>query len=448
MSRKIKIRRISTWNIVLTVVIALLVAGISARGEQEFQSLREATDRYVACEKATAQLRKGSDYLTEQVRLYTMTGKSRYMSRYFTEVNTVQSRDLAVKELKKYFSGSDSLERLEDALVYSDELMSRECYAMRLVAEAQHYSDSDWPERVKVVQLSAKDKRLNDQEKMDKAQDLVSNESYQNEKAKINRRISNCENSLLSQTKNDQARAETIFEDVFKKMKISLILFGLVILGFSIIVRRLIVRPLIFYNESIKKGTIFPVVGAAELQSLAETYNQVYLENEETQRLIRHQAEHDALTDSLNRGSFERLLDIYERGEDGFALLLIDVDNFKSVNDTYGHATGDKILKEVSELLQSSFRSIDYVCRIGGDEFAVIMVEMNSRLRYTIEEKMDSVRERLAEEKDGLPKVSLSVGIAFSDRENPEKSIFEDADQALYKVKENGRDGYRFFGDK
>lgn len=99
MSRKIKIRRISTWNIVLTVVIALLVAGISARGEQEFQSLRKATDRYIACEKATAKLRKGSDYLTEQVRLYTMTGKSRYMSRYFTEVNTVRSRDIAVAEL-------------------------------------------------------------------------------------------------------------------------------------------------------------------------------------------------------------------------------------------------------------------------------------------------------------------------------------------------------------
>lgn len=448
MSRKIKIRRISTWNIVLTIVIAILVAGISARGEQEFQSLRKATNRYIACRKATAQLKKGSDYLTEQVRLYTMTGRSRYMSRYFTEVNTVQSRDLAIAELKKYFSGSASLDSLENALVYSDELMSRECYAMRLVAEAQHYNKADWAERIKVVQISTKDKKLSDQEKMLRAQELVSDDAYQNEKAKINRRISNCENSLISQTKNEQSRAETIFEDIFKKMKISLLLFGLVILGFSVIVRRLIVRPLILYNESIKKGTIFPVVGAAELQSLAETYNQVYLENEETQRLIRHQAEHDALTDSLDRGSFERLLEIYDNGEDGFALLLIDVDNFKSVNDTYGHATGDKILKEVSDLLRASFRSIDYVCRIGGDEFAVIMVEMNSGLRYTIEEKMDAVREHLAEEKDGLPKVSLSVGIAFSDRENPEKSLFEDADQALYYVKENGRDGYRFFGDK
>ena len=370
------------------------------------------------------------------------------MSRYFTEVNTVQSRDLAIAELKKYFSGSASLDSLENALVYSDELMSRECYAMRLVAEAQHYNKADWAERIKVVQISTKDKKLSDQEKMLRAQELVSDDAYQNEKAKINRRISNCENSLISQTKNEQSRAETIFEDIFKKMKISLLLFGLVILGFSVIVRRLIVRPLILYNESIKKGTIFPVVGAAELQSLAETYNQVYLENEETQRLIRHQAEHDALTDSLDRGSFERLLEIYDNGEDGFALLLIDVDNFKSVNDTYGHATGDKILKEVSDLLRASFRSIDYVCRIGGDEFAVIMVEMNSGLRYTIEEKMDAVREHLAEEKDGLPKVSLSVGIAFSDRENPEKSLFEDADQALYYVKENGRDGYRFFGDK
>lgn len=66
--------------------------------------------------------------------------------------------------------------------------------------------------------MSAKDKKLSDQEKMERAQDLVSNETYQNEKAKINRRVSNCQNSLISQTKNEQARAETIFADVFTKM--------------------------------------------------------------------------------------------------------------------------------------------------------------------------------------------------------------------------------------
>ena len=77
------------------------------------------------------------------------------------------------------------------------------------------------------------------------------------------------------------------------------------------------------------------MIGAAELQNLANTYNRVYLENQETQKLICHQAEHDALTEALNRGSYEKLLHIYETGDALFALIIIDVDIFKSVNDIY-----------------------------------------------------------------------------------------------------------------
>ena len=146
------------------------------------------------------------------------------------------------------------------------------------------------------------------------------------------------------------------------------------------------------------EGEIFPVIGAAELQKWAETYNKVFKENEETQRLIRRQAEHDAMTDALNRGSFEKLLHMYENGDTPYALILIDVDTFKTVNDMYGHAVGDEILKKVTGLLKKAFRSIDHVCRIGGDEFAIIMVEMTSDLKYTIEKKIKAVNEELGTE--------------------------------------------------
>ena len=80
----------------------------------------------------------------------------------------------------------------------------------------------------------------------------------------------------------------------------------------SIIVRKLIVNPLVSYNESIEQDETVPVIGAAELQSLAETYNRVFEENRETQKLIRHEAEHDALTDLLNKGSFDKILSLYD----------------------------------------------------------------------------------------------------------------------------------------
>lgn len=128
-----------------------------------------------------------------------------------------------------------------------------------------------------------------------------------------------------------------------------------------------------------------------------------------------------------------------------FALILVDVDIFKSVNDTYGHAVGDEILKKVSRLLKDAFRSIDYVCRIGGDEFAVVMVDVTSNLQYTVEDKITSINKELAKVEENLPEISLSVGVAFSDRENPGESIFKDADKALYYVKEHGKSGCGFY---
>ena len=145
-------------------------------------------------------------------------------------------------------------------------------------------------------------------------------------------------------------------------------------------VNRGVVRPLLEYNENIHHGLISPVHGVQELQTLAETYNSIYTENEEREMLMKHQAEHDPLTELLNRRSFDKILKLYEEDESSFALILADVDTFKSINDTCGHAVGDRILKKVAALLQSMFRSVDYVCRIGGDEFAIIMVDMTREL--------------------------------------------------------------------
>lgn len=103
------------------------------------------------------------------------------------------------------------------------------------------------------------------------------------------------------------------------------------------------------------------------------------------------------------------------------------------------------VLGVVFVLLSTAFRSIDYVCRIGGDEFAVIMVDVAQELDYTIRDKIAYINEELSNPKDDLPAVSLSVGVAFTDRANPGESIFKDADKALYKVKQNGRHGCDFY---
>lgn len=445
MDKRIKIKQVSVWSIGLTCILAVLFLFVSFIGRKEFHVLQTTTNQYIACENAAKQLQNGSDYLTEQVRLYAMTGQSKYMDAYFEEAETKQSREKALDILKRYFDGTETFRTLKKALECSQKLMDTEYYSMWLVAEATALDKNTWPEAILAVTLSEEDTVMSETEKMTKAQQIVSNDAYEDAKTEITENVASCMDKLIEQTKNRQGRATSIFSDMYLKLELSIAIQVILTLAICIIMRNLVVKPLLSYNESIKRGEIFPVLGACELQKLAETYNKIYRENQETQELIRHQAEHDALTDTLNRGSFEKILDIYENGEVAFALILIDVDIFKSVNDTYGHAAGDAVLKKVACLLKTTFRSIDFVCRIGGDEFSVIMVEMTSALKYTIEEKIAFINEELSHPEENLPAVSLSVGVAFSDRPNKGESIFKDADQALYYVKEHGKKGCSFY---
>lgn len=445
MMKRVKIRRVSVWSMVITAAVGLLFFGISSWANREFRVLQTATEQYILCEKAATNLQDGSDYLTEQVRLYAMTGQQTYLDNYFEEADHTRRRENALAALQTYFDGTRTFTTLETAMKLSTQLMRTEYYSMRLVLESGNTDENSWPAPIQDITLSHDDEALSASGKLRRAQQLVSDDAYQSVRAEITSQVSQCLSDLIQQTRDQQSRASTIFSDMYRKLELGIVVLVVLTLGMCILIRRLVVLPILKCNESIKAGKPFPVTGADELQVMAETYNKVYQENKEAQELIRHKAEHDALTDLLNRGSFEKLLDIYSRGNSPFALIIVDVDCFKSVNDTYGHAMGDETLKKVANLLYTAFRSIDHIFRIGGDEFAVIMVEMTSDLSYTIQEKVDAINQTLAQPESGMPRVSLSVGVAFSDRPNPKGTIFQDADQALYQQKNHGKAGCSFY---
>ena len=430
---------------VIAFVLTVIFLGIAVWSWGEFAAIKSATEQYIICDDATRLMEEGSDYMTEQVRLYTVTGEKQYMDNYFDEKDLNKKREASLDAVKKEFGETEIYRALNKAYEYSLELMDTEYKAMRLVVETTGLSKDAWPEEIRNISLTQEEEDLSLNNKLRTAQLMVSNNSYQAAKERIISKCSECKEALAENTRNVQGHSIHISQDIVRKLEGCMAILVVLIVTISVMIRRLIVYPLISYNESIKKGEIFPVIGAAELQNLAETYNSVYQENQEAQKLIRHEAEYDALTELLNRRYFDKILKIYEDGPSSFALILVDVDTFKSVNDTYGHATGDEILRRVATLLKTIFRSIDYVCRIGGDEFAIVMVEMTSDLQYTIKEKIDYINETLLSPQDDLPAVSLSVGAAFADRENPGESIFKDADKALYYIKEHGRNGCGFY---
>ena len=128
------------------------------------------------------------------------------------------------------------------------------------------------------------------------------------------------------------------------------------------------------------------------------------------------------------------------------ALLIVDVDKFKQINDGYGHEAGDHVLKKVAALLADSFRSTDYPARIGGDEFAVILTDLSANPKELVQTKIRNMNELLKNPNDDLPPVSLSVGGAYSEIGFTD-DLYKKADAALYQVKEHGRCGCRFFDE-
>ena len=176
----------------------------------------------------------------------------------------------------------------------------------------------------------------------------------------------------------------------------------------------LIIKPLRVYVNCIRKGKLIEITGAYEFKYLALTYNDIYEVNAANEILLRHQAEHDPLTGLMNRGAFDHVKEVLRVKAQPIALLLIDVDQFKLVNDGYGHEVGDKVLKKVARLLGESFRSTDFPARVGGDEFSVILTGVDRGQQAQIEEKIKTINDALRNPTDGLPQVSLSVCIRFA----------------------------------
>ena len=211
MKKKIKVQTVSFWSIGITIVLAVLFIVISIQGQKEFRVMKEATNQYIECENSARQLQEASDYLTEQARRYAATGERKYMNSYFKEANVVKRRDHAVENLGKYFKGSEVFTSLQSALECSEDLMETEYYSMKLVASATGASRRVIPDEVESVTLSEEDRQLSSEEKMSKAQKLLNDNAYQDQKQEIMNDVSGCMNQLIRQTKDSQGRAATIF---------------------------------------------------------------------------------------------------------------------------------------------------------------------------------------------------------------------------------------------
>jgi len=165
---------------------------------------------------------------------------------------------------------------------------------------------------------------------------------------------------------------------------------------------------------------------------------------------IAYLARHDALTDLANRRLFnEQLEEILTRhkGDDSVAVLCLDIDRFKSVNDTLGHPIGDMLLKAAAERLRNCVRESDLIARLGGDEFAIVQVGVSQPTEATALSTRIIDAISAPYELDGHQVVvGMSVGIAVAPNDGSDAAqLLKNADMALYRAKADGRGVYRFF---
>lgn len=168
---------------------------------------------------------------------------------------------------------------------------------------------------------------------------------------------------------------------------------------------------------------------------------------------MRFLAQHDTLTGLANRSLFidsvKRAIMQARRDNSYFALIFIDVDNFKNINDTLGHEAGDELLTTIAQRIKASIRGEDIVGRLGGDEFSVLMsgVTTQSALIKIAQQLLESIREPVILYNKTIH-TSISLGIATYPTCSDEASaLIKCADLAMYKAKQNGRNNYCFYSE-
>ncbi len=206
-----------------------------------------------------------------------------------------------------------------------------------------------------------------------------------------------------------------------------------------------------------KDGSVFPELltittihnAKNEVMNYIGIFSDITQQKQATEQ-IEYLANYDSLTGLMNRMALQSAVDnvliSIQKSQQLLALLFIDLDGFKAVNDTLGHAVGDEVLKSTAERLMKNVRGRDLVARLGGDEFVVVLVHLTdvSHIVPVADKLLNALHQTLPHEGQTLH-VTPSMGIAvYSDTCCDYAKLLSSADKAMYKAKENGKNNYQF----
>ncbi len=253
--------------------------------------------------------------------------------------------------------------------------------------------------------------------------------------------------------------SQPYLDSLFAKESRTLLVQYLIILAFTLlfswtVFSKLIQKPLeklrqFAYYETRAPKNFF----IREIESIRHSLEMTFKRLHQEQKELYNLSTKDQLSGLYNKRSLIEKLEwlCVQKGdkEEKFALIMLDVDNFKTINDSLGHNIGDKVLQEVAEAILSSVSRHDIVSRIGGDEFAIILTQ--SALDVNIIERLKKIQKNI-ENPTILQSIKYyihaSMGVALFPKDGTDPhSLIKNADIAMYKSKESGKNGYSFFND-
>ena len=439
----VSLKEINFAFLILAILISAILTWSMYKTSKLYKETQATAKRITSLKESASQLQTASDYLTEMMRSFAATGELKYLNNYFEEANVTRRREKALDALSVDYSESEAVRSLKIAMNESVELMNLEYYAARLTYEAYNLPLADAPAEIRAVELGKEDLKLSKDQLKLRALECLISEEYRDKKESISEYMGNCLNQLNIELDKEQIEMESLMtkqvwgEHVLTVLLIA-IMFGIVLLTFG-----LIIHPLQKCVELIREEKSIPPKGAYEIQFLAKTYNLQYNMNLANIDKLTFDATHDPLTGLYNVRGYEFLaqnIDIKTS-----TLLLINVDDSKKITEEHGRESFERILKKTANILQKNVRAHDYVFRMEGDEFAILMLHVDADREELIRNKVKNINDKLKMEDDLLPGYTASVGSAFGKEGLSAEGLLEHAKEALKISKKKGHGSIFFY---
>ena len=425
---------ISIFAVVISALLVVSVVYISNKNEE----VNTSTQNYITLKSAASDVQLASDDLTNDVRLFVTTTKKEYMDSYFKEANVTKRRDKALVTIHELVEDSPVHEivhnAIETAVNESKNLMNLEFKAMKLICVDEGIDCSEYQE----VDNCVIDPSIAVVDYFDLAMESVFGDEYMQSKSTIISNVEKATNEIDSLMDANIKKSENYLRGLIIFQSVVIFVNIAFMAGVVILMHIYIIAPMSSAVNSLASNREVKVRSNKEFNYLADVYNRVRKANEDIKDSLKYEAEHDKLTGLYNRTGYDRVFKSLTL--DKAIYVLIDIDMFKEVNDTLGHEMGDKVLVRTANVIKKYFSEENaYMCRIGGDEFAIIISNAGIEMNDVVISRCTKMEDEISRAEGNIPGTTLSIGVAHGTVRDTTDTLFRKADAALYKIKNAGR---------